>query len=77
MSLNQINWHIEALEFAKKHDQDRATSVAVIERAMKRGAEIAVGEMSILIHEANSNLQKRRAASAPHQEIKRPIQIET
>jgi len=76
MSLSGINWRGEALEFAKKHNSNREMVLQLVELAMKHGAEIAIGEMSDMVHEVNSNLQKKRIASAPHKEIKRQIQID-
>lgn len=75
MSLNTINWRGEALEFAKANDQNRESSVAIIEKAMKHGATLAVIETTNLVSSANDDLKKKRDASAPHREIKIPIEL--
>lgn len=74
MSLNSINWKAEALEFAKQHDQNRDSSVAIIEKVMKKGAELVVCETIALVQIASSDLRAAHNTSAPHREIKKHIE---
>lgn len=75
MSLNTINWRGEALAFAKANDQNRESSVAIIEKAMKHGATLLVIGITNSVSSANADLKKKRDASAPHREIKKPIEV--
>lgn len=77
MSLNNINWHGEALEFAKVNDQNRDSSVAIIEKAMRKGADLAVIETIALISIVGADLKAKIKASEPHKGLTRTINIET
>jgi hypothetical protein len=74
MSLHEINWRAEALEFAKRADSNREVVIQLIEMAMQRGAIIAIAETTKILKEADTGLTKRRADSVPQHMIK-PIEL--
>lgn len=76
MPLNKINWRVEALEFAKQNDQNRDSSVAIIEKAMKRGAELGIAGAFEMVHAVSVDLKKKIIASQPHKSLTRTITIE-
>ena len=69
-----INWKSEALEFAKLHDTRNHMVIQLVEKAMMRGAEIAVAGVSEKLKVVNRELEKKRRESRPHEHQFKPLE---
>lgn len=56
----EINWRAEAMEFSKRHNQNREVVVQLIEQAMMYGANIVVTHADIAIQKSDAEMQERR-----------------
>lgn len=72
--MTKIDFHSEALAFSKVNDQNREATVAIIEKAMKHGATLAITRAFNLVKNAGDDLRKQRIASAPHRQIVKTIE---
>ena len=61
--MNDIDWHGEAMEFSKEHNQNRDVVVQLIEKAMRRGAELIVEKTTNELKLAADQLEKQRRSS--------------
>ena len=60
-----IDFHGEALAFAKKHDANREATVALIEKAMIEGASILAYATTGKIRQARDSMREQRAVNVP------------
>lgn len=71
-----MNFKADAVEFVRLNNCANSTPVELIQKAMNYGAiklgEKTLGELKLVI----KDLDKRHKESAPHLEIRKPIEIQ-